>query len=61
MGVTDQYACTGIPFSALKSIFITHVDQYGLGYLWTGTNPATSKRQLSLISRTLCAIESRTS
>lgn len=24
MGVTDQYARTGIPFSALKSIFITH-------------------------------------
>ena len=24
MGVTDQYTRTGIPFSALKSIFITH-------------------------------------
>jgi hypothetical protein len=24
MGVTDQYARTGLPFSALKSIFITH-------------------------------------
>ncbi len=24
MGVTDQYARTGIPFNALKSIFITH-------------------------------------
>lgn len=24
MGVTDQYARTGIPFSALRSIFITH-------------------------------------
>jgi ribonuclease BN (tRNA processing enzyme) len=24
MGVTDQYARTGIPFSALQSIFITH-------------------------------------
>jgi len=24
LGVTDQYARTGIPFSALKSIFITH-------------------------------------
>ncbi|WP_315701950.1 MULTISPECIES: MBL fold metallo-hydrolase [unclassified Bradyrhizobium] len=24
MGVTDQYAHTGIPFSALRSIFITH-------------------------------------
>lgn len=24
LGVTDQYASTGIPFSALKSIFITH-------------------------------------
>jgi ribonuclease BN (tRNA processing enzyme) len=24
MGVTDQYARTGIPFTALKSIFITH-------------------------------------
>jgi hypothetical protein len=24
MGVTDQYARTGIPFGALKSIFITH-------------------------------------
>ena len=24
LGVTDQYARTGIPFSALRSIFITH-------------------------------------
>ena len=24
LGVTDQYALTGIPFSALRSIFITH-------------------------------------
>jgi ribonuclease BN (tRNA processing enzyme) len=24
LGATDQFACTGIPFGALRSIFITH-------------------------------------